>query len=148
MNQVATKKQANTTTSNQFSVTGRLGVEPRVVNFTNSSLCELSIACDEPGKQTKWYTVVLWNQVGQVAAKYLKTGDKVTVRGEFRFDTWTDKSTAEERRKLKLVVNDRFGLDLPSKSTTRVAPAPAPTPVVVDVEANEISDADWERIQF
>ena len=148
MNQaVATKKQANTTTANQFSVTGRLGVAPRVVNFSNSSLCELSVACDEPGRQTKWYTVVLWNQVGQTAAKYLKTGDKVTVRGEFRFDTWTDKNTGESRRKLKLVVNDRFGLDLPSKSTNKVA-APAPAPIVVDVEADEISNAEWDAIQF
>lgn len=144
---VATQTQV---LSNQFSVTGRVGAEPKVLHFqSGNSLSEIPIYCDEPGRTSPYYTVVLWNKVGEVAAKYLKKGDKITVRGEFKFDTWNDKVTGEPRRKLKLSVNDRFGLDLPSKSSANAIPTTAPAPAqTVEVPAAEVSDEEWDEIAF
>lgn len=151
--QTETTTQTETANStNQFILTGYLGDNPIVKHFdSGNSLTEISVAVNEPGKEkASWYRVVLWNKVGQIAAQYLQKGSKVTVKGQFKFDTWTDKNTGETRRTLKLHVNDSFALDLhrtkneSASQETNHQPVPAPKPVSVEV----ISDEEWENIAF
>lgn len=134
--------------ANLFNITGYLGDAPRVVHFgSGNCLTEISIGVNEPNQEkASWYRVVLWNKVGEIAAQYLERGSKVSVKGQFKFDTWTDKNTGEARRSLKLHVNDSFGLDLhrTSSQVTQTAPAPAPKPVDTEVA----SDEEWDEIPF
>lgn len=137
----------NQTETNNFSITGYLGSAPKVVNFEGSSLTEISLGVKEPGREkASWYTVVLWNKVGEIAAEYLDKGSKATVTGEIRFDEWIARSTGEKRFKAKLHVNDRFGLEL-HRTKSEVTQAPAAT-ATTEVAAQEISDAEWESINF
>lgn len=162
MNQATVTKQETKAQSvnspNLFNITGHLGDAPRVVHFdSGNSLTEISIGVNEPGKEkASWYRVVLWNKVGEIAAQYLERGSKVSVKGQFKFDTWTDKNSGEARRSLKLHVNDSFGLDLHqtisqvTQTSTAPVPAPAPKPVSAPkpVAAEPANDEEWDEIPF
>lgn len=153
-----TEKKA-TIQPNQTAIVGNLGANAEVRYFENCSKTTISIAVNEPNQEkASWYAVVLWNlSEGQI--KYLSKGRTVAVTGEMRFEHWTDKTTGENRRALKLHVNSRMGLQLLSRSNQTVtAPASAPKPVAppvpvaapesVAASAPAMADEEWDTIPF
>jgi single-strand DNA-binding protein len=98
---------------NVFTTTGRLGRDPEARYFESGSLVvNFTIAIngrrDDP---PFWINCTIWGKLGQVAADYLKKGSKVGLSGSLKMDTWTDRSSGEERQKLVLNVNNLVLLD-------------------------------------
>lgn len=144
---VTASKSSKTISSNQFSITGRLGQNAEVRHFDNCSKTNISIAVDEGGEKPSWYSVVLWN-LSKKQNAVLNRGTKVTVTGEMRFENWTDKNTGEPRRAIKLHVNDKMALELHSRSRSNSAPAPAPMSTTQVATQQSIADEDWDSIAF
>jgi single-strand DNA-binding protein len=62
---------------------------------------KVNLAVRRPGKNQEpdWFPVEAWGKQAEVLANYVTKGDQVGVIGELRFDTWTDKTTQQERIK-------------------------------------------------
>jgi len=62
---------------------------------------KVNLAVRRPGKNQDpdWFPVEAWGKQAEVLANYVTKGDQVGVIGELRFDTWTDKTTQQERIK-------------------------------------------------
>ena len=137
-------------TLNQFSLTGRLGADAEIFHFESGCVVKVTIAVNE-SKQEKasWYAATIWNPSEKQINRLVK-GTKITLTGEMRLDTWTDKVTGEQRNKLKLHVNDRFAMEF---HTLQTKSAPKPKPVTAPVaselvQAEVVSDQDWNEIAF
>lgn len=83
---------------NKVQLIGRLGKDPESRHFENGNMvCNFSIATSEKYKdkasgetkeKTEWHNLVLWNNVGKVAEKYLHKGDMVYVDGKIATRSW------------------------------------------------------------
>ena len=86
---------------NKVSLIGNLGADPEVRSTSGGTrVATLSVATSrrwtsasgEQQEKTEWHRVVLWNtkfqQLADVAEKYLKKGDKVFVEGRLEYRTW------------------------------------------------------------
>jgi single-strand DNA-binding protein len=78
---------------------GNLGQDPEVRTTPNGTqVATFSVATskkwkDQQGQQqekTEWHRVVVWSNLAQVCAQYLKKGSKVLVKGEINYKQWQD----------------------------------------------------------
>lgn len=89
---------------NKVQLIGNLGADPEVRSTANGTrVATLSVATSrswttqsgERQEKTEWHRVVLWNskfqQLADIADKYLKKGDKVYVEGRVEYRTWEDR---------------------------------------------------------
>jgi single-strand DNA-binding protein len=85
---------------NLVMLIGNLGKDPEVLKSTESgSFVRLSLATShkyktkagEVQEDIQWHTVYLNNNLGNLAATYLKKGAKIFVSGELRTRDWQDK---------------------------------------------------------
>lgn len=84
---------------NQVMITGNLGEDP-ILRETDSDtpVVNFSVANNEhardkdgnPFQRTFWFKVVLFGRTAENAAKYLKKGSKVLVRGTLQNNVYTD----------------------------------------------------------
>lgn len=103
---------------NQFIGTGRLGADPESKRLRDSDglVTNIRIACDNSykdrdGKErgtVEWIPIVLFGHAADFVDKYLKKGDKVTVRGMFQTRKWKDKDS-NDRYSTEIVVSDFSG---------------------------------------
>lgn len=87
---------------NKVILVGTLGNDPETKTFANGgSVTQFSIATSESWvdknsgerkEQTEWHKIVLNNQIGELAQKYLKKGSKVYIEGSLRTRKWTDQN--------------------------------------------------------
>ena len=81
----------------ELSIIGNLGKEPEV-RATSGGKLVVTLQVAVNGKDaggtpvTHWYTVDCWEQLGDVAKKWLHTGSKIWVRGMPRAEAWTSRS--------------------------------------------------------
>lgn len=96
---------------NKITLIGRLGKNPESKKLeSGNTVCNFSIATDEhytdkagvKQTDTEWFDVVMWNELGEIAAKYLKQGGLVYIEGKMETDEWTDKETGQKRSKMKV----------------------------------------------
>ena len=85
----------------QLILTGNVGSEPEV--FTTSSfrkIVKVRLATteryfDEESMETKvkteWHTITFWDDIADLAEKYLTKGSRITVNGNPRQREWRDK---------------------------------------------------------
>lgn len=89
---------------NKVTIIGNLGADPEVRSTGGGArVATLSVATSrqwsnpsgERQEKTEWHRVVLWNtkfqQLADIAEKYLKKGDKVYVEGRIEYRTWEDR---------------------------------------------------------
>ncbi len=86
---------------NSIFLTGNLGKDPEVrsssagttiVNFSvGDSLRQKDAKTGEYINKTNWHSCVAFGVTAEYAAKYIKKGDKVAVKGRVVYETWTDK---------------------------------------------------------
>jgi single-strand DNA-binding protein len=89
---------------NKVQLIGNLGADPEVRSTANGTrVATLSVATSrswttqsgERQEKTEWHRVVLWNtkfqQLADIAEKYIKKGDKVYVEGRVEYRTWEDR---------------------------------------------------------
>lgn len=83
-------------------------------------------------KQTDFIQLVLWRQTAEVACKYVKKGDQITVTGSLH--TWQYEDRDGNQRSVYEVIVDR--LELPPKGQ-REQSATEPHPVYDELQVSE-----------
>lgn len=89
---------------NKVMLIGNLGSDPEVRSTANGTrVATLSVATSrswttqsgERQDKTEWHRVVLWNskfqQLADLADKYMKKGDRVYIEGRIEYRTWEDR---------------------------------------------------------
>lgn len=88
---------------NKVIILGRLGDDPEVRKLNNGGqVVNLSVATSESWKdrntgekreKTEWHRVVIWNEnIGNIAADYLRKGSEVYLEGKLETRKWQDQS--------------------------------------------------------
>jgi single-strand DNA-binding protein len=90
--------------ASQHRFIGRLGFEPEMKYFDSGlSVCNARLLINQPGskrddgKQPDSFKLVLWNEKAQAFADACAKGDLVEVSGQVKSESWTDRTTGEER---------------------------------------------------
>lgn len=85
---------------NKVILIGNLGKDPEIRNLeSGAKVANFSLATTEfyKGKdgsrveQTEWHNIVLWNNLAELAEKYLKKGNSIYVEGRIKNRTYDDK---------------------------------------------------------
>jgi single-strand DNA-binding protein len=100
---------------NKVILLGNLGKDPEV-KYTPSgmaiarfSLATSSSVKDKDGNwqdKTEWHNIVAFQRTAEIAAEYLKKGNKVYIEGRLHSDSWDDKETGQKKYKTEIIVND------------------------------------------
>ncbi|MCL2873098.1 MAG: single-stranded DNA-binding protein [Betaproteobacteria bacterium] len=95
---------------NKVILLGHLGRDPAIRDTQSGTICNLSVATSEGGKdkqeRTEWHRVVLFGRTAEVAAEYLRKGSQVYIEGRLQTRKWTDKDGRE--RETTEIVGDRM----------------------------------------
>lgn len=99
---------------NHVQLIGRLGKDPETKAFENGKqLVTISLATSESYRNTKgekveevqWHNLVLWDKIGEVAAKYLHKGNEIAVSGKLVYRTYETKE-GEKRYITEITVGE------------------------------------------
>ena len=136
---------------NKHILIGNLGKDPELRTTTNGNVATFSVATTESWKdangvkqeQTSWHNIVVWGNLADVAAKWLKKGHRVYLEGKvitkgyqkdgatvYRTDTVLSGGAAVLRLLTPL---DQVTQPAPQQQQ----PAPAPVPQALAVEADD-----------
>jgi single-strand DNA-binding protein len=124
--------------ASQHRFIGRLGFEPEMKYFDSGlTVCNARLLVNQPGakrddgKQPDSFKLVLWNERAQAFADACAKGDLVEVSGQVKSETWTDRTTGEERSAWSVSV-EKWELLMKAKRdgapAQQQAPAPAAAP--------------------
>ncbi len=115
---------------NKVILVGNLGKDPEVRNLESGSkvasfpLATTEFYKDRDGnraEQTEWHNINLWNQLGDLAEKYLKKGDKIYLEGRIKTRTYEDKD-GNKKYFTEIVGNQMTFLGSPQKSNDSTNP--------------------------
>lgn len=99
---------------NSVQLIGRLGKDPEVKTFdTGKKLATFSIATNstyrnqkgDKVEETQWHNLVLWDNLADIAAQYLKKGSEIAVEGKLVHRAY-ETSGGEKRYITEISVND------------------------------------------
>lgn len=102
---------------NKVFFTGRLTADPVLNTVKDLTCCNFTVASDTRNKkddgstETNFYRVSAWRGLGELCAKFLHKGDKVSVTGDLLLRMYTDKK-GQERASLQVTAGD---IDFPPK---------------------------------
>ena len=109
---------------NVYTAVGRLTRDPESRNLSgDKALTKISLAVDckpykkdgETNRPTMFIDCDVWGPAAKYTEDNMSKGDMVSVTGEIRLDTWTDKTTNTKRSKHILSVNNINKLFGPKK---------------------------------
>jgi single-strand DNA-binding protein len=104
---------------NRVILVGNLGKDPEV-RYTSGgqAVANLRIATsrswtdkqsNQRKEETEWHDVEVWGKQAEQCGEYLSKGRQVYVEGRLKTDKWQDKTSGQERSKVKVVAeNVRF----------------------------------------
>ena len=87
---------------NSVTLVGRAGRDPEVRYFESGSMvANLSLAVNRASRDDEpdWFNLEIWGKQAPVAADYVRRGSLLGISGFFKLETWTDRSSGEERSK-------------------------------------------------
>ena len=97
---------------NKVFLIGRLTHDPEAPRFTPSgaAVATLRLATGrsyttkdgDRREETLFIDVTVWNRQAENCCQYLKKGSQVHVEGYLKMDTWQDKTSGENRSKIKV----------------------------------------------
>jgi len=98
---------------NRVILVGNLGKDPEV-RYTSGgqAVANLRIATSrswtdkqsgQRKEETEWHDVEVWGKQAEQCGEYLSKGRQVYVEGRLKTDKWQDKTTNQERSKVKVV---------------------------------------------
>ena len=101
---------------NEITVMGNLGKDPELRYFANGTASlRISIATqeqwtdkntDEVKEGTQWHTASLVGNQAEIAAKYMKKGDKIWIRGSLQTRIYEDERSGMNRLSVLVKVQD------------------------------------------
>jgi single-strand DNA-binding protein len=119
---------------NRVVVTGHLGGDPELRALpSGTSVCEFSLAVnsrekkgDEWVDRVDWFTITVWGNQAENAARYLTKGSPVAIDGRLRQEKWeTDDGSKRERVKI-VAQNVQFLGQRPDPDGSQAAQHAAP----------------------
>jgi single-strand DNA-binding protein len=110
--------------TNAVVLVGRAGRDPEVRYFEGGTMvANFSLAVRGRSKdETDWFNLEIWGKQAQIAADYVAKGSLIGVSGSFKLDSWTDRTSGEERTKPVIRV-DRLELLGSRQESGESAPA-------------------------
>ena len=96
---------------NKFTVTGYVGKDAEIRNYTNSSVARFSLAVrhsDKDGENqvSAFMLLEAWRKnVNLESFERLKKGNLITVEGYFKPEEWTDAETGKKKNRVVLVAH-------------------------------------------
>lgn len=106
---------------NKVTLIGNLGKNPEIQALEGGTkVAKLSLATTETYKDSKgqshtnteWHTVVLWQNLAELAATYLQKGSLIYVEGKLKTRSYEDK-TGEKRYVTEIIAESFIMLDKP-----------------------------------
>jgi len=100
---------------NKVILLGNLGKDPELKStpggmaIATFSLATSSSVKDKDGnwqEKTEWHNVKAFQRTAEIAAQYLKKGNKVYIEGRLHTDSWDDKETGQKKYKTEIIVNE------------------------------------------
>jgi single-strand DNA-binding protein len=73
---------------NNVSLVGRLTKDPKIVERSGRTVCEMRVAVDNPGYQTTFIAVRSFDEQAYACAEYLLKGRRVAVSGRLIYSYW------------------------------------------------------------
>ena len=106
---------------NKVSIIGNLGRDPESRMAGTAPVCNFTVAVTERFKnkageqqeKTEWVNVVCWNNIADIASKYLRKGSSVYIEGKLQTTSWEK----DGEKKYKTEVNAMNLQMLGSKSS-------------------------------
>lgn len=117
---------------NEIEILGNLGADPEVkMTKTGKCIVRLSVASSRrftgPDGQmreyTDWIPCVVWNELAQSAANYLKKGKRVFIKG--RYNTRKYEANPGETRYITEIIVNHISLPLPINRENQQVPQQA-----------------------
>jgi len=106
---------------NRVQLIGNLGQDPemktlesgkKVTRFTLATSEEFKNAEGQKIKETTWHNIVAWNNLADIAEKFLKKGRQVAVDGRIVYRSYEDKKGVTKNI-TEIVLNDLLFLQSP-----------------------------------
>jgi single-strand DNA-binding protein len=103
---------------NVVHLIGNLGKDPETktleggVKVTSFTLATSKKFKDKSGNRqelTEWHNIVLFRGLAEIAEKYVKKGNKVSISGEIQYKTWDD-NEGNKRYMTQILGNDMIML--------------------------------------
>ena len=100
---------------NKVILLGNLGKDPELKStpggmaIATFSLATSSSVKDKDGnwqEKTEWHNVKAFQRTAEIAAQYLKKGNKVYIEGRLHSESWDDKETGQKKYKTEVIVNE------------------------------------------
>ena len=105
---------------NKVIIIGNIGQDPEVKYMpSGGAVTNISVATSEqwkdkttgqPQERTEWHRIVFFNQLGEIAGKYLKKGSKVYIEGSLRTRKWQAQD-GTDRHSTEIVASEMQMLD-------------------------------------
>lgn len=111
-------------------IKGNLTRDPELRYTPNGTqVCDLGVAVNhkwtdgngEKKEEVNFFDAQSWGKTAEVIAQYFKKGKPILLQGRLKQDQWKDKTTGENRYKVKIVV-DRFEFCGEGKAATGESP--------------------------
>ncbi|MCA9675948.1 MAG: single-stranded DNA-binding protein, partial [Myxococcales bacterium] len=99
---------------NKVILIGNLGADPEVrTTPSGQQVATLSLATsrnykDREGnrrEETEWHRVVVWNQLAELAQRYLAKGRKVYIEGRLQTRSWDDAQTGQKKYTTEIIAD-------------------------------------------
>ena len=100
---------------NKVILLGNLGKDPELKStpggmaIATFSLATSSSVKDKDGnwqEKTEWHNVKAFQRTAEIAAQYLKKGNKEYIEGRLHSESWDDKETGQKKYKTEVIVNE------------------------------------------
>lgn len=104
---------------NKVTLIGNLGKDPELRHTGNgTAVCSMTLATNESYKdkngdvvdKTEWHNLVVWQNLAEICAQYLKKGSKIYIEGSLQTRKWEDKDGAD-RYTTEIKVKEMMMLD-------------------------------------
>lgn len=123
---------------NSVAVVGRLGRDPEARYFENGTAVAKASICVGGYKREKdfWIDIVVWGKQVQAFIDYAKKGSMLGITGRLEQESWTDRKTGSEVKRILINVSEFQLLNRVGGSGSGAAPSasPAQAPDPIDEE--------------
>ena len=117
---------------NSISLVGRAGRDPECRYFESGGVvANFTLAVNRGrDRDPDWFNLEIWGKQAQVAADYVRKGSLIGIIGAFKLDTWTDRTSGEQRFKPVVRVDrlELLGSKRDGEQGSQQAPAQASAP--------------------
>jgi single-strand DNA-binding protein len=105
---------------NKVMIIGRLTRDPELrATPSGANVCQLSIATNfvytnqqsgQKVENVEYHNVILWRKLGEIAAQYLKKGQRVYIEGRLQTRSW-DGTDGKKNYKTEIIADNMIMLD-------------------------------------